>query len=104
MVIERGRSHCAVCWRAGYELSMRPMGTGEEQMWEAPIEDGTWQLVRDFTHEDLDSPILTREEWSPNLNLLGSSLVRHTRGIPPRPGRRLTHGARTPGRDSAQRG
>ena len=78
MVIERGRSHCAVCWRAGYELSMRPMGTGEEQMWEAPIEDGTWQLVRDFTHEDLDSPILTREEWSPNLNLLGSSLVRHT--------------------------
>lgn len=60
-----GQLHCAHCWRCAHELSMRPGATGEEQDWEAPIEEGTWMLVEDFSScSSLDSPLLIRAEYS----------------------------------------
>ena len=55
---------CAHCFRGLCDLSMRPGATGVEQTWEEPIEDGTWQLVQDYSNAALDSPLLSREEYS----------------------------------------
>ena len=41
-----GRCYCALCWRAGFGLSLRPTAEGFEQTWDAPIEDGSWRLVQ----------------------------------------------------------
>ena len=60
----RARTHleCAHCWREQLGLSMRPT-EGVEQTWEAPIEEGTWRLVQDYSAvDDLDSPLLSIEE------------------------------------------
>ena len=70
-----GAVACAYCWRAECELSMRPLGTGVEQTWEAPIEEGSWQLVRDFGGEEVDSPLLAREEFSEDFAEYGGALV-----------------------------
>ena len=64
MQLLHGRCYCAHCWRAGFALSMRPTAGGVEQMWDAPIEEGSWRLVQDFSHCSLDSPLLAREEFS----------------------------------------
>lgn len=62
---------CAHCWRESLEgLSMRPSPFGAvEQLWEAPIEDGTYRMVEDFTNcrEIFGGPLLTREEVSSEL-------------------------------------
>ena len=62
-----GEAHCVHCWRARFELTMRPMATGHEQTWEEEVDysAGGWMMVEDFsTHDNLDSPLLAREEYS----------------------------------------
>ena len=66
-VLADGEAHCVHCWRARFELTMRPMATGHEQTWEEEVDysAGGWMMVEDFsTHDNLDSPLLAREEYS----------------------------------------
>lgn len=58
------RFECAHCWRMQLGLLMRPT-EGFEQTWEAPIEEGTWRMVQDYSGvEVVDSPLLALEEYT----------------------------------------
>lgn len=66
--LQAGGEYCAHCWRAAYGLMMRPSavtlaGEATEQTWEAPVEDGDWRYVEDFSHGSVDSPLLAPEEF-----------------------------------------
>lgn len=66
-VLARDGAHCPHCWRAAFEMSMRPLSTGQEQTWEEEVDysAGGFMMVQDFSGvDDLDSPLLAREEYS----------------------------------------